>query len=207
MLRTTKKELEFYNDFLSMLELIQKASIKLEDLMKNFTNIEVKISEIAELEHECDVLAHKSFERINAAFITPIDREDILIIVKKLDDILDHIEETAMRFQIYGITSVKAEAIVFVKIISNCVEHLRKMIDYMPSSKTFPQLKEAVIEINRLENQGDVIYKEELKKLFSNEKDTLEIIKWNGIYDYLEKALDSCEDVANIIEGVVMKHA
>ena len=207
MLRTTKKERVFYTDFKKMIDVIYEAAKKLEELLENYTNIEVRINELTELEHNCDVLCHQAIERINGAFITPIDREDLYAIDRALDDSMDSIEETAARFLIYNVKSIKPEAILFAKIITAAITRLQKLIDLMPSSRAAKEMQTEIIEVNRLENQGDTIYRQQLTHLFSRETNAVEIITWSNIYDSLETALDACEDIADLIEGVLMKHA
>lgn len=207
MLRTTKRERLFYTDFQKMIDTIYEAAKKLEELLENYTNTEVRINEITELEHSCDILCHQAIERINGAFITPIDREDIYLIDKSLDDIMDHIEETAARFSIYNIKVIKPEAVVFAKVITASIVHLQRLIELMPLGKAAKEMQAEIIEVNRLENQGDTIYRQQLTNLFANEQNAVELLAWSSVYESLETALDACEDIASIIEGVLMKHA
>jgi uncharacterized protein Yka (UPF0111/DUF47 family) len=207
MLRVTKKEAVFFKYFSEMIDMAHEAAIGLEDLMTNFTDIEVKVHAITDVEHRCDLQVHLILQKLNAAFITPIDREDIYSIAKELDEIVDHIEETATRFIIYNIKEVKPAAIEVSKLITRSIVHLQVLLKEFAHVKVSESVINEVIEINRLENVGDEIYRNELTNLFLQESNAVELIKWEGIYTYLEKAMDSCEYVTNIIEGVVMKHA
>jgi uncharacterized protein Yka (UPF0111/DUF47 family) len=207
MLRVTKKEAVFFKYFSEMIDMAHEAAIGLEDLMTNYTDTEVKVKAITEVEHRCDLQVHLILQKLNAAFITPIDREDIYSIAKELDEIVDHIEETACRFIIYNIKEIKPAAIEVSKLLTQSVIHLQVLIKEFVHVKVSQCVINEVIEINRLENVADEIYRNELTKLFSQETNAIELIKWEGIYTYLEKAIDSCEYVTNIIEGVVMKHA
>lgn len=207
MLRTTKKEMAFYTDFTKMIDLIHDAALRLEDLLTNYTNVKIKIKEITEMEHNCDILCHQAIDRINDSFITPIDREDIFVIDKALDDIMDNIEETASRFEIYNIKAIVPEVIMFTKLITSSTARLQKLFKLMPHSNAAKEMQTEIIEVNRLENQGDAIYRQQLTDLFADEKDAIVILTWSNIYESLEKALDACEDIANIIEGVITKHA
>ena len=207
MLRVTKKEAVFFTYFSEMINMAYESSRALEDLMTNFTDISNKIKAISEIEHACDIHVHKILKQLNATFITPIDREDIYLIAKELDNIVDNIEETAHRFVIFNVKEIKPESIEVSKIITQSISHLQKLLAELVYMKASDTMLKEIIEVNRLENQGDVIYRDELTKLFATETDAINVIRWQGIYSYLEKALDACEDVANIIEGVVMKHA
>lgn len=207
MLRITKKEAVFFKLFSEAVEKSFQASKALEELMNNYEDVENKVKAISNMEHECDLQTHNIFKHLNAAFITPIDREDIFLITKELDNIADNIDEVANRFIMYNVKEIKKEAIEISRLITLSIKELSELMEELVHLKISDKLKKKIIEINRLENQGDIIFREAVKKLFAEEKDPLEVIKWNGILAYLEKALDACEEVANIIEGVVMKHA
>ncbi|MDP4121031.1 MAG: DUF47 family protein [Bacillota bacterium] len=207
MLRTTKKEAIFYTEFLEVITLTHEAALHLDDLVNNYTDIESKIEKLSEYEHTCDAKIHKIFERVNAAFITPIDREDICLLSKSMDDIMDHIEEAGCLFLVYNTKEILPAAKEISKLIVEACLHLMKVVKYMSNMKSLDKLREGIIEVNRVENQGDTIYRQELSKLFREETDPIQVIRWNGIFDRLEKALDACEIVANLVEGVVMKHA
>ena len=207
MIRMTKKEALFFVEFSEMIELALQSAKALEDLMINFSNIKAKIKSIAEIEHNCDIQVHKIIKQLNAAFITPIDREDIFLIAKEIDNIIDYIDETANHFIIYNVKKVKPAAIELSKLIIQSITTLQILFVELIKMKANDKILKPIIEVNRIENLGDEIYRAELTKLFAEETNAIEVIRWQGIYSYLEKALDSCEDVANIIEGVVMKHA
>ncbi len=206
MLRTTKKELVFFEDFINMIDTVYEASEKFETMLADYKNVQQHIQGISDLEHKCDAIVHKTFERVNLAFITPIDREDILIIIKTIDDIIDQIEETAYRFSVYNVKAVKPEAVQFAKLIKKAVVNLQKLIRLIPQ-KSNKDIHELIVIVNRIENEGDALYRKEIANLFTNETNAIEIIRWNGIYDCFENTLDACEHVANLVEGIVMKNA
>ena len=207
MLRITKKETVFFDHFATMLSMALEASKALEDLILNYTDVENKIKNIGHIEHECDLQVHTIFKKLNVAFITPIDREDIYLITKELDNIVDNIEKTADLFLIYNIKEIKPVTLEIVQLITESIIHLQRLVDELVRIKTSKIIHNEIIEVNKIENQGDTLYKSELTKLFSGETDAVDIIRWNGIFNNLETALDACEDVADIIEGVVMKNA
>lgn len=207
MLRITKKETVFFDHFATMLCMALKASKALEDLIINYSDVENKIKNICDIEHECDLQVHTVFKKLNVAFITPIDREDIYLITKELDNIVDNIEKTADLFSIYNIKEIKPVTLDFVRLLTESIIHLQKLVDELVHIKTSKIIHNEIIEVNNIENQGDAIYKNELTKLFNEETNAVDILRWQGIFNNLESALDACEDVADIIEGVVMKNA
>jgi Phosphate transport regulator (distant homolog of PhoU) len=207
MLRITNRETVFFDHFAAMLGMALEASKALEDLIVDYTDVEKKIDNIGNIEHECDLQVHTVLKKLNVAFITPIDREDIYLITKELDNIVDNIEKTADLFIIYNIKEIKPVTLEIVKLITESIIHLQKLVDELVRLKTSKIIHNEIIEVNKIENQGDTIYKNELTRLFGDETDAVDIIRWHGIFDNLESALDACEDVADIIEGVVMKNA
>jgi uncharacterized protein len=207
MFRVTRKEEIFFDMFVETTENSCNAAKMLVDLMKNYTDVNNKIKAIEDLEHECDQYVHKILAQLNKSFITPIDREDIYLIAKELDNITDYVESTAHRFKMLNVVTIREEAIKLAELAVVCTEELKDVMIELKHMKKSKTLKDKVIEVNRIENEGDDIYRSAMAKLFTNEKDAIEVIKWKEIYEYLENTLDACEDVANIVEGVVMKNA
>lgn len=207
MFRVTSKEEIFFEYFVETVANACKAAELLEDLMKSYVNVGDKVKTIEDVEHECDKHVHKILQQVNKSFITPIDREDIYMIAKELDNITDHIESTAHRFNMFNVRFVTEDAKKLAGLISVCTKEVKGLMGELKNMKKSKVLSEKIIEINRLEDEGDNIFRNAIAKLFVIEKDPLEVIKWKEIYEYLENTLDACEDVANIVEGVVMKHA
>ena len=206
MLRTTKKEMAFYTAFIEVSTLIHATSLLLEDLINHYTDVEAKVKELERSEHDCDMLVHVIFEKVNAAFVTPIDREDICAIAAQLDNIMDAIEDAGKLFHVYNVQEIKEPAQEFAKMIVEAAYHLNELIKLLPDMKSLSKMKQHIIEVNRVENLGDDLYRQEVSKLFREEQDAIQLIRWNGIYDTLENTMDAFEDAANMIEGVVMKH-
>ncbi len=207
MFKTSKKEEIFFDMFSETAETTLKAARALDELVKNYVNVDKKINAIEEIEHECDNQIHKIMQQINKSFITPIDREDICEIAKEMDNITDAIESTAHRFKMFNVKSIKEDAIKMVKLIVDCTLVLKGVMSELKNMKTSKTLQDKIIEVNRIEDEGDTIFRNAITKLFVVETDPIEVTKWKEIYEYLENTLDACEDVANIVEGVVMKHA
>lgn len=207
MFRMTSKEGLFFDLFVDTATDTCQSAKLLEDLMISYTNVNEKIRAIEETEHKCDGHVHKMLELLNRSFITPIDREDIYLIAKEIDNITDAIEATAHRFKMFNVKAIREDAKKLARLIVQCTDELANVMAELKKMKTSKVLREKIIEVNRIEDEGDEIFRSAIQMLFVAETDPLEVIKWKEIYEYLENTLDACEDVANIIEGVVMKHA
>jgi len=203
----TRKEEIYFDNFVEMAECACRAAGRLSDLIADFSDVDRKVDEIKTVEHECDQVCHRIMHQLNKAFVTPIDREDINFIAKQIDTITDTIEDAAYSFRMFGIKAVREEAKIFADLIGKSTEELRSLMPELKVMKTSSLIATKVIEINRLENLGDDIYRSAMTRLFAEEKDALEVIKWKQIFEFLEDSLDACEDVANTVEGVVMKNA
>ena len=207
MIGVKKKENEFYLLLEEFAGKIVKAGEAFYDLVSNYEDIENKVADVKTLETECDMQAHKILTALNASFITPFDREDIYSITKEMDDIVDSIEEVANRFIVFDVNKLKPESFAMATYIMQAIRELEVMFKHLPEAQKNSIVREQIIEVNRIENDGDVLYRDAIKKLFREEKDPIELIKWKHLYEQLETSLDSCENVANIVEGVIMKYA
>ena len=202
-----KKEDVFYDLFDVTMDKVLVAANCFKDLLNDFTDVSTKITNLKDIEHECDTHVHKILKALNASFVTPIDREDIYMIAKEMDNIVDSIEEVANRFDLFHVTEIREEAKEMASLIVDCVMELRILVNELRRMKRSSIINEKIIEVNRIENLGDVVYRSAIKSLFENETNAIEVIKWKQIFELMETSLDSCEDVANILEGVIMKHA
>ncbi len=175
-------------------------------LMETLDNIDVRVKEIHEMEQDGDILTHDVIKKLNKTFITPIDREDLHALVLALDDILDLIWAAADRLTVFKLDKTTKEGIKMSKDLHATVELVHKAIQKL-KSKNYSHVQEYCIEINKLENRIDRDFRNALGFLFDEIKDPILIIKWKEIYEHLEDASDKCEDVANILEAVVLKNA
>jgi len=207
MLGLKKKEDVFFDLFIESSAKVIIVGETFLDLVHNYENVEDKVSNLKVLETDCDMQAHKILKKLNESFITPFDREDIYNIARDTDDIVDCIEEVANRFMVFDVKEMRPEAIVMADLIMQSIRELDVLFKHLREIKLNTIVREQIIEVNRIENEGDIIYRRALTKLFKNEKDPVEIIKWKQLYELLEESIDSCENVANIMEGLVMKHA
>src|SRR5512141_2291659 len=163
-----------------------------------------KADEIKEVEHKCDFITHEIIQRLNRTFVTPLDREDIHTLARRLDDVMDAIDASASMIRLYQIKLVRFGARELARTISVSAEQMQLAMKVLEARKG---VTEAAVEINRLENEADRIHSEAVRQLFAEERDPIAIMKWKEILDILESATDRCEDVANVLEGVVVKHA
>ena len=202
--RFIPREEKFFEDFVAMAEQIHKGSLLLEQMLAPDQPLWDKADEIKEVEHKCDFLTHEVIQRLHKTFVTPLDREDIHALARSLDDVIDAIDDSAGVMRLYQISKVRTDARDLGRIIKASTE---QVVVAMKALGTKQGISTAAVEINRLENEADRAHAIALRRLFEEEKDAIQIIKWKEILDFLEAATDRCEDVANVLEGVVVKHA
>jgi predicted phosphate transport protein (TIGR00153 family) len=200
------KEIDFFEIFDRASVNVTKAASLLVDLMENFDNIEARAKEIYEVEQEGDILTHEIMKNLNKTFITPIDREDLHSLAASMDDVLDLIWGAVDRMMVFKIRETTKEAISMSKDLLVTTEVMHKAIKNL-KEKNYSHVQDYCIEINRLENRIDRDFRDALGKLFDEVKDPILIIKWKEIYEHLEDASDRCEDVANVLEAIVLKYA
>jgi uncharacterized protein Yka (UPF0111/DUF47 family) len=162
---------------------------------------------IKEVEHEGDAITHRAVEMLHRTFVTPIDRGDIHRLISRLDDILDLIEASSERVWLYGIDSVDRDACDLADALLGAVTGVSRAMVGLRDLKNREALLQVCMEINRYENEGDTLLRRAVARLFQESRDPLMVIKWKDIYEFLEDAIDRCEDVANVVEGVALEYA
>jgi predicted phosphate transport protein (TIGR00153 family) len=162
---------------------------------------------IKEIEHEGDVITHSAVETLHKTFVTPIDRGDIHRLITRLDDILDLIEATSERVWLYDLKAGDPDAIQLAEVLVEAVTQVNRAMVGLRNLKDRDALLKTCMEINRYENEGDTLLRSALARLFRGDKDPVSIIKWKEIFDFIENAVDRCEDVANVLEGVALEYA
>jgi len=202
--RLIPREEKFFDDFIALAVEIQRGASVLQEMLAPEQPIWDKADEIKEVEHKCDFLTHEIIQRLHRTFVTPLDREDIHALARSLDDVMDANDASASIVRLYHIAEVRADARELARIIMASAEQVVKAIKALERRKG---VAEPAVEINRLENEADRAHQAALRRLFEEERDPIVIIKWKEILDFLEDATDRCEDVANVLEGVVVKHA
>lgn len=207
MFSLSPKDDKFFDYFIRFGEIAFKASEILMELTSDVKEAETFFKRIETLEHDGDKLLHDIMEALNKTFITPIDREDIYSIAKALDDIVDCIEAVSSRFIMFNVKESSDHARVLANMISQSCREMIKLMEALKTMRNTQLISASIIEINRLEDQGDHDFRVAVRSLFGPDIKPIEVIKWREIYELFEQTLDACEDVANIVEGVVMKHA
>lgn len=203
--RLIPREARFFDLFEQQSQHIVEAADLLHALVHHFNDARAKLHAIKEVEHLGDQITHEIVRRLNTTFITPIDREDIHALATRLDDVLDYIEAGAERLVVYRIKEPTSACRALTDVITKIVRAMGHAVRCLRTMD--PGFHEHAVEVNRLENAADELLRDSLAALFEESTDPIEIIKWKEIYETLEIVTDRCEDVANVIEGIILKMA
>lgn len=204
-----KKEVTYFDTFVELVGYSCKAADLLKEIMNDY-NAELlpqKMKEMHEIEHGGDEARHRMIRKLARDFITPIDREDIMAMADFIDTVTDTIEDVLMRMYMFNIRKVTDHALRMTDIIVKCCSALKTALDEFYNFRKSSKLHDLVIEVNRLEEEGDALFMDATRKLYVECGDYKELAAWDTTYHYLEKCCDSCEDVANAIESVIMKNS
>jgi len=204
LLSLLPKEEQYFDLFTQMTLYISAAARELKEMLADKNHAYAEYAKrIKGLEHACDELTHSISTRLNKSFITPFDREDIYMMSTALDDIVDLIDDAARAIIIFDVRETTDYARDFANVIERMAEQLKEIVSTLQRPKNVTQ---RLVEIHRLENEGDDIYHAAIADLFHDPPDALTVLKWKEVYEKLEAAVDRCENVANIIESVIIKH-
>ncbi len=198
---------KFFDLFEQSASNIVKASHVLKDLIDSWNRVEQRVAEIREMEHTGDSITHEIIARLHRTYVTPIDREDIALLAKSLDDVMDFIDAAAGTMLVYNVDTPGVRARELADIIIKATAEVELAVLEVRQKAKPKQVLERCVEINRLENMGDVVYRAALAELFQDSSDMAHVIKWREIFEQLESATDRCEDVADVLEGVALKNA
>jgi predicted phosphate transport protein (TIGR00153 family) len=202
--RFLPREEDFFELFVKQAQNIERGARALVELLSHYTGVPEQVQNIKAIEHEGDEITHGILTKLNQTFITPFDREDIHALSSQLDDVIDLIDAAASRFVLYRIAAIKPGTLDLTKIL------LLASTEVTAAVRALDNPNEALthcVEINRYENESDRLCRTLIAQLFDEEKDSVQIIKWKEIFEVIETAVDKCEDVANVIEGVILKSA
>jgi predicted phosphate transport protein (TIGR00153 family) len=204
-MRLLPREEKFYHLFIKQVEIISEASRQLlEAVRSGNSQLRHAANEIAALEHRGDEVIHEIFTRLNQTFITPLDPEDIHNLSARLDDVLDGIEETSHRLVAYHIDPIPQNMVALAQVVFSCAKAMTEAFHALEQNGS---IMPHCIEVNRLENEGDRIGREAVAELFERESNPITVIKLKECYDILESTIDSCEDVADVLQNVVVKNS
>lgn len=200
------REEEFFDLFEELMNKIEEGGELFLDMVEHYEYSDQKIAKLKELEHEADNITHRTYEKMHKTFLTPIDREDIGDLVHKMDSILDMVEASATRMSLYKVKVPAREMIDQARILNNAIKKVKYIIYAMRNMKNAKMILDNCVEIHTLENEGDIVMRMTISRLFECEKDPIELIKWKEIFERIEESIDICEDVSNIVEGIVLKY-
>jgi predicted phosphate transport protein (TIGR00153 family) len=200
------REEKFFDLFEQSAQNVVKAAHKLKELVDVWENVEGKVGEITELEHEGDTITHQIMAQSHRTFVSPFDREDIALLAHVLDDVTDFIHAAADAMLLYRVDSPSQRARELVDIIVHAAAEVERAIPQLRHHAELKQILPRCVEINRLENMADRVFRSAMAELFDDSTEFAYVIKWREIYEHMEAATDRCEDVANVLEGVALKH-
>ncbi len=201
------KEGKFFELFEQGARNVVKAALILKELVDTWEDVKGRVGEIAQMEDKGDAITHQIMAQLNRTFVTPFDRDDIALLAHVLDDVMDFIDAAADAMLIYKIDHSTSRAKELADVIVQSAVELEKAIPQLRHRAGLRKMLPRCVEINRLENVADEIFRSAMAELFDESKDVAHIIKWREIYEHMESATDRCEDVSNVLEGVALKYA
>jgi len=209
MFKLFPKDKWFFDKFSRAARNICEASTDFIDMLSNFhePSIPAHTQRIKELEHDGDRLTHDVVDRLNKSFLTPFDREDIHLLISRLDDVMDMINGGASRFSMYRIGEIPPIVLKQVKVLRDATSEMLTLVESLQPRINYADIKDHLEKVHQCENEGDQLLREAVSELFDTEKDPIRVIKLKEIYEFIEAAIDKCDDVANVIEGICVKHA
>ena len=201
------KETKFFDLFEESARNAVKASQALKEMVDTWQLVESRVAEITEMEHKGDTITHQIMAQLNRTFVTPFDREDIALLAQTMDDVVDFIHAAADAMLIYKIDCPTQRAKELADIIVQEATEVESAVCRLRRRADLKLIAQRCVEINRLENMADIVFRSGMAELFDDAIDIAQVIKWREIYEHMESATDRCEDVANVLEGVALKHA
>jgi len=198
---------QFFDLFEQHADRTGEAARLLAEMLGSSVDLEQQAARIKAVEHQGDEITHAVIERLHQTFITPMDRDDMHRLISRMDDVLDLIEASSERIWLYELRTIEPEARAFAEVLVKSVQGVADAVRGLRDLRDRAALIAHCTEINRLENEGDQLLRRAVARLFHDSTDPIHVIKWKEIYDNLENAIDRCEDVANVIEGVALEYA
>ncbi len=208
MFNFKKKDNEFFDLFVDSAQYFRECAVIMTQVMADYKQAEAKMKEIMELEHLADAINDRIIDKLNQTFITPIDREDIYALANALDDGVDCLQGTIQRVVLYHAGEPRAGAVELTELLLESTQkivHAFKLLQEI--KKNHEEILQTTRAIAKLESKGDQVYRRDVALLFDSCKNPIEVIKWKEILEYLENTMDQCEDIADLLRGVIMKYA
>ena len=204
-----KKNNDYFGMLVDGVSYSCRAAEALQEDMRDFDHRDLPrhIEEMHEIEHAADLSKHEMLRKLLKEFITSIDREDILELSDVIDDVTDNLEEVLLRMYMYNITSLREEALQFIEIIIKCCNEMKKMMEEFPNFRKSKTIRDSIIEINHLEEEGDQLFARAMNRLYSEAEDPVKVLAWTRLFDQLERCCDSCEEVVDVVERVILTNS
>ncbi|MGL4736920.1 MAG: DUF47 domain-containing protein [Cellulosilyticaceae bacterium] len=204
-----RKDFDYFAMFVEAVEYACDAATMLHRILGHFetAKLEEQMRAMHEIEHAADNIKHEMMKELARAFITPIEREDIILLAQEIDDVTDAIEDVLLHLYMFNIQTIRPEALRFTGIIEKCCEALKVALEALPNFKKPELLSKSIVEVNGFEEMGDSMYKEAMHTLYRDVKDPIEVMSWSRMFTCLEKCCDTCEHVADAVETIVMKNS
>jgi len=204
-----KENYNYFDEFIAITDCIVKSAEILQETILNFNSeeLEAKTNKVHELENDADNIVHKLRNYLITDFLPPLEREDLATIAHRLDDIEDDIDELLINMKILNISEMRSDVKKFTEKLISCTNCVKEVFINFKNLKKKELIKEKIIAVNNLEEEGDRIFEEAIFNLYKNEKNAINIIKWSNIYNCLENALDDCERLSDCVEDVILKNS
>ena len=206
-MRLFPREEIFFDYFEELAEKIEEGGKLFLEMTQYNDYSNEKIAILKKIEHEADDITHRTYEKMHKTFLMPLDREDIYALVNNMDSIIDLIESTALLINLYKVKNLPDAIIIQAKILNDIIKKVKSIIHALRDMKNRKEILTRCIEIHALENAGDIVLRTAISNLFEKEKDAIELVKCKDTIQLLEEAIDACEKVSNIVEGIVLKNA
>ncbi len=203
-----KSDAYYFDHFSDCAVYACEAAAKLKECLQNYSyeGAEKQLAELHVIEHNADLKKHEMTSALMRAFITPIERDDIIEMSRAIDGVVDAIEDIMVHIYTNAVKSIRPDCLPFAELIGKCCAAMKAMLDELPHFRKSKTLKNYIVDINNLEEEGDRLYMQLMRKLHSEETDAMTVISWREIYNYFEKVCDACEDVADIAESVAIEN-
>lgn len=205
-LRLFPRNDQFFDLFDESADRIVEAAKAFQAMLKDPPRFRENARAVKEIEHQADKITHRALEMLYSTYLTPIDREDIHGLVTRLDDVVDYIDATSQRFVMFGLTATPEELHAQAQILVLCTERVSQVIRGLREMKKIQPMKTTLLEISKLENEGDVVFRQALAKLIATEKDVVRLIVLKELHEITEAALDKCASVGHVVEAIILKH-
>jgi uncharacterized protein len=199
------REMKFFDMFDEFAAILTRAAAKFVDFVTQFDHVPERSNEIKEEEKAADYMVERVIKALDRSFITPFDREDIHALATSMDDVLDNMEETSHRLMVFRIERPTPAAVAMARIIQECCGHIEQAVRLCRSMKRVDEVQAHILELGRLENEADKIYRDSDSALFADPPDILLLIKWRELYGWLEETVDACKTVGQILSEIVIK--